>query len=67
MNIGYTAAKNAVYDTLVVVRKWRGEVKKGAWHLGSAMSHMCHKGWWHAFGSELAQMWGPFGTIVAAN
>ena len=47
MNIGYTAPKNTVYDRLDVGRKGRGEVKKGAWHLDSAIHNvlnMCHKG-----------------------
>ena len=35
MNIGYTAPKNAVYNRLIVVKKGREEVKKGAWHQGS--------------------------------
>ena len=34
-------------------------MKKGAWHLGSTVHNvlnMHHKGWWHAFGSEHAQI-----------
>ena len=66
MNIGYTASENTVYDRLVVVTKGRGErlwtpKKKGggAWHLGGAIYNvlnMRHKGRWHAFGGELAQI-----------
>ena len=58
-NIRYTAPKKALYNKLVVVKKGREEVKKWAWHLGSVVHNvlnMCHKGRWHAFGSEHAQI-----------
>ena len=58
-NIGYTAPKNAMYNRLVVVRKGREEVRKGAWHPESVVHNvlnMCHKGRWHWFGGELAQI-----------
>ena len=58
-NFGYTAPKNTVYNTLVVVKMGREEVPKGAWHLGSVVHNvlnMRHKGPWHAFGSEHAQI-----------
>ena len=45
------------------MKRAREEVKKGAWHLGSAVNNvlnMRHKSRWHAFGSEHAQI----GTVV---
>ena len=59
INIGYTAPKNALHNRLVVVKKGTEEVKNGAWHLGSVVHNvlgMHHKGRWHAFGSEHAQI-----------
>ena len=60
-----------MYNRLVVVRKGREEVKKGAWHLGSAIHNvlnMRHKGRWHVFCNEHAQIstW-VRATIAAAN
>ena len=57
--MGYTAPKNALYKRLMVVKRGGGEMQKGAWHLGSIVHNvlnMRHKGRWHAFGSEHAQI-----------
>ena len=64
MNVGSTAPKNALYNMLVLVTLGRGERRwscppKKVLHLGSVVHNvlnMRHKGWWHAFGSEVAQI-----------
>ena len=71
IKIGYTTPKNTVSKRLVVVKRGTEEVKEGAWHLGSTAHNvlkMRHKGRWHAFGSEHAQIrsvWGASATTTA--